>query len=172
MLQAGKNITAKYISSEQSESHKYPCYGGNGIRGFVTNSNRRGEFPIIGRQGALCGNVNLAIGEFYATEHAVIVDRFSNTDLMWAYYTLIALNLNQYATATAQPGLAVSVINDVIVPIPPLQEQCRISKTITLLFSLIDEIEHGKQNLKDTIKQAKTKVLDLAMNSKVEYLLS
>lgn len=120
----------------------------------------------------MCGNVNLAIGEFYATEHAVIVDRFSNTDLMWAYYTLIALNLNQYATATAQPGLAVSVINDVIVPIPPLQEQCRISKTITLLFSLIDEIEHGKQNLKDTIKQAKTKVLDLAMNSKVEYLLS
>lgn len=46
-----------------------------------------GEFPIIGRQGALCGNVNLAIGEFYATEHAVIVDRFSNTDLMWAYNT-------------------------------------------------------------------------------------
>ena len=35
MLQAGKNITAKYISPEQSESHKYPCYGGNGIRGFV-----------------------------------------------------------------------------------------------------------------------------------------
>ena len=167
MLQAGKNITAKYISPEQSESHKYPCYGGNGIRGFVTNSNRRGEFPIIGRQGALCGNVNLAIGEFYATEHAVIVDRFSNTDLMWAYYTLIALNLNQYATATAQPGLAVSVINDVIVPIPPLQEQCRISKTITLLFSLIDEIEHGKQNLKDTIKQAKTKVLDLAIHGKL-----
>ena len=167
MLQAGKNITAKYISPEQSESHKYPCYGGNGIRGFVTNSNRRGEFPIIGRQGALCGNVNLAIGDFYATEHAVIVDRFSNTDLMWAYYTLIALNLNQYATATAQPGLAVSVINDVIVPIPPLQEQCRISKTITLLFSLIDEIEHGKQNLKDTIKQAKTKVLDLAIHGKL-----
>ena len=98
---------------------------------------------------------------------AVIVDRFSNTDLMWAYYTLIALNLNQYATATAQPGLAVSVINDVIVPIPPLQEQCRISKTITLLFSLIDEIEHGKQNLKDTIKQAKTKVLDLAIHGKL-----
>ena len=139
MLQAGKNITTKDIYPEQSEQHNYPCFGGNGIRGYVANSNRNGEFPIIGRQGALCGNVNLAIGEFYATEHAVVVERFSDTDLLWAYYTLTELNLNQYATATVQPGLAVNVINDVVVPVPPLQEQRRISKAVKFLFSLVDE---------------------------------
>ena len=139
-LQAGKNIAAKEIYPEFSEIYKYPCFGGNGIRGFVSNFNRNGDFPIIGRQGALCGNVNLAIGDFYATEHAVVVERFSDTDLMWTYYVLIALNLNQYATATAQPGLAVNVINDVIVPVPPFQEQCRISKAVTRLFSLINEL--------------------------------
>ena len=115
----------------------------------------------------MCGNVNLAVGKFYATEHAVVVERFSDTDLMWTYYVLIALNLNQYATATAQPGLSVNAINDVFLPVPPFPEQCKISKTITLLFSLIDEIEHGKQNLKDTIKQAKSKVLDLAIHGKL-----
>ena len=166
-LQAGKNIAAKDIYPEFSEIYKYPCFGGNGIRGFVSNFNRNGDFPIIGRQGALCGNVNLAIGDFYATEHAVVVERFSDTDLMWTYYVLIALNLNQYATATAQPGLAVNVINDVIVPVPPLQEQCRISKAVTRLFSLINEIEHGKQKLQGTIKQTKSKVLDLAIHGKL-----
>ena len=167
ILQAGRNITAKDIFAEQSENHFYPCFGGNGIRGYVTNCNRIGEYPIIGRQGALCGNVNLAMGEFYATEHAVVVERFSDTDLMWAYYSLIALDLNQYATATAQPGLAVNVINDVVIPIPPFQEQNRISKAVTNLFSLIDCIEQEKINLQETIKQAKSKILDLAIHGKL-----
>ena len=167
VLQAGKNITAKDIFTEQSEQHNYPCFGGNGIRGYVTNSNRNGEFPIIGRQGALCGNINLAIGEFYATEHAVVVERFSDTDLMWAYYTLIELNLNQYATATAQPGIAVNVINDVPIPVPPLKEQCRISKVVKLLFSLVDNIEQRKIDIQATIKQGKSKILDLAIHGKL-----
>ena len=166
-LQAGKNITAKDIYTEKSEEYKYPCFGGNGIRGYVAISNKIGEYPIIGRQGALCGNINLAHGSFYATEHAVVVERYCDTDLMWGYYTLIALNLNQYATATAQPGLAVNVINDVAIPLPPLHEQQRISKSIKILFSFLDVIECEKLYLKTAISQTKTKVLDLAIHGKL-----
>ena len=166
-LQAGKNITAKDIYTEKSEEYKYPCFGGNGIRGYVAISNKIGEYPIIGRQGALCGNINLAHGSFYATEHAVVVERYCDTDLMWCYYTLIALNLNQYATATAQPGLAVNVINDVAIPLPPLHEQQRISKSIKILFSFLDAIECEKLYLKTAISQTKTKVLDLAIHGKL-----
>ena len=166
-LQAGKNITAKDIYTEKSEEYKYPCFGGNGIRGYVAISNKIGEYPIIGRQGALCGNINLAYGSFYATEHAVVVERYCDTDLMWGYYTLIALNLNQYATATAQPGLAVNVINDVAIPLPPLHEQQRISKSIKILFSFLDAIECEKLYLKTAILQTKAKVLDLAIHGKL-----
>ena len=166
-LQAGKNITAKDIYTEKSEEYKYPCFGGNGIRGYVAISNKIGEYPIIGRQGALCGNINLAHGSFYATEHAVVVERYCDTDLMWCYYTLIALNLNQYATATAQPGLAVNVINDVAIPLPPLHEQQRISKSIKILFSFLDAIECEKLYLKTAISQTKTKVLDLAIHGRL-----
>lgn len=166
-LQAGKNITAKDIYTEKSEEFKYPCFGGNGIRGYVAISNKIGEYPIIGRQGALCGNINLAHGSFYATEHAVVVERYCDTDLMWGYYTLIALNLNQYATATAQPGLAVNVINDVAIPLPPLHEQQRISKSIKILFSFLDAIECKKLYLKTAISQTKTKVLDLAIHGRL-----
>ena len=132
-LQAGKNIQASDIS-DVSTGSDYPCYGGNGIRGYVPFSNHTGDYPIIGRQGALCGCINRATGTFYATEHAVCVDTFANTDVAWACYFLTALNLNQYATATAQPGLAVSNINHVLIPVPPLAEQKQIVAKIEELM--------------------------------------
>ena len=166
-LQAGKNITAKDIKDTATELHPYKCYGGNGLRGFVALYNREGNFPIIGRQGALCGNINIAKEKFYATEHAVVVERYCDVDLMWAYYMLTALNLNQYATATAQPGLSVTVINDVCISLPPRKEQERISKEIGHWFALLDQIEQGKADLQTTIKLTKSKILDLAIHGKL-----
>ena len=166
-LQAGKNITAKDISTKQDGIHCYPCYGGNGLRGYVSNYNREGRFPLIGRQGALCGNVNEANGKFYATEHAVVVDTYCKTNVPWVINTLLYLNLNQYATSTAQPGLSVSTINEVMIPVPPLKEQQRISQSIENWFALIDQIGHSKAELQITIKQAKSKILDLAIHGKL-----
>ena len=138
-MQAGKNIKASLLFDEQTEKAPYPCFGGNGIRGFVAKSNTRGDYPIIGRQGALCGNVKRATGEFYATEHAVVVTCFSNTNVAWVCCFLTALNLNQYATATAQPGLAVSKISSVLIPVPPLAEQRRIVERVGELMPLVEE---------------------------------
>ena len=166
-LQAGKNITAKDIKDTATALHPYKCYGGNGVRGFVALYNREGNFPIIGRQGALCGNINIAKEKVYATEHAVVVERYCDVDLMWAYYMLTALNLNQYATATAQPGLSVTVINDVCISLPPRKEQERISKEIGHWFALLDQIEQGKADLQTTIKLTKSKILDLAIHGKL-----
>ena len=135
-LQAGKNIQAAEIH-ENPFADSYPCYGGNGIRGYVASSNRTGDYPIIGRQGALCGNINRATGEFYATEHAVCVETYSQISVAWACLFLTALNLNQYATATAQPGLAVANINEVYIPLPPLAEQHRIVQRIEKLLPLV-----------------------------------
>ncbi|MEZ7628264.1 restriction endonuclease subunit S [Pauljensenia sp. 20925_1_91] len=122
-MQAGKNVAVGNIS----EVGEYPCYGGNGIRGYVADYNRDGTYPIIGRQGALCGNINVASGRFFATEHAVVVETFGHTSPAWAALTLEQLNLNQYATATAQPGLSVEKLKVVPVPVPPVDEQERIA---------------------------------------------
>ena len=135
-LQAGKTIQASQVHDE-SNGKDYHCYGGNGIRGYVDFYNHNGDYPLIGRQGALCGNINRAIGKFYATEHAVCVYTYANTNISWACLFLTALNLNQYATATAQPGLAVANINEVLIPLPPLSEQRRIvERADTLLRNL------------------------------------
>ena len=148
-LQAGKNITATDIYDEPSEKHKYLCYGGNGVRGYVSRFNREGNFALIGRQGALCGNINIANGQFYATEHAVVVDHYNLTDVLWGGWFLKALNLNQYATATAQPGLAVSNIIKVLIPLPPLAEQKRIVAKIEELLPLVDRYEQAWTKLEN-----------------------
>ena len=166
-LQAGKNITAKDISDKEDSEHRFPCYGGNGLRGYVCSYNRNGRFPLIGRQGALCGNINFAEGLFYATEHAVVVETYCKTNVEWAVHSLIHLNLNQYATSTAQPGLSVSTINEVLIPLPPIEEQGRIVSCLNKWDTLIDQIEQGKVNLEAIIKQAKNKILDLAIHGKL-----
>ena len=146
-MQAGKNIKADELNSEPNCSHQYACFGGNGIRGYIGKSNQSGKHCIIGRQGALCGNVNIANGIFYATEHAVVVDQYCNTDVDWAYYFLTACNLNQYATATAQPGLAVSNIIETLIPLPPLSEQHRIVAKIEELMPLVEEYDKAQKEL-------------------------
>ena len=140
-LQAGKNITSADIYSEASNGNRYLCYGGNGFRGYVSDFNREGHYALIGRQGALCGNINVAEGQFYATEHAIVVEHFNKSDVLWCAFFLKALNLNQYATATAQPGLAVANIIKVPIPLPPLAEQKRIVAKIEKLLPLCERLK-------------------------------
>ena len=104
---------------------------------------------------------------FYATEHAVVVESYCNIDVDWAVYALIYLNLNQYATSTAQPGLSVATINEVLLPIPPIDEQKRIANEIEKWFDLIKEIESRKVELKSYIEQTKSKILNLAISGKL-----
>ena len=166
-MHAGKSISAADISPEPNEEYRYLCVGGNGKRGYVSSYNTVGAHPIIGRQGALCGNVNYTDGQVYATEHAVVVDTFCETEAWWAYYFLKQLNLNQYATATAQPGLSVNTIGDVQIPLPPYKEQVRIVAAIEQWYSLIDALETAKEDLQASITQAKSKILDLAIHGKL-----
>ncbi|MBO7059768.1 MAG: restriction endonuclease subunit S [Fibrobacter sp.] len=165
-LQAGKNIAAGLISSTCEDGY-YPCFGGNGLRGFVSCFNREGDYPLIGRQGALCGNINRATGKFYATEHAVVVETNSMMNVSLACFFLTQLNLNQYASSTAQPGLSVAKINEVPIPLPPLAEQQRIVAKIEEAFAEIDAIEKNKDLLKTHIKQTRQKILDLAIHGKL-----
>ena len=146
-MQAGKNIQASEIFPEATEKHPYRCVGGNGLRGYVSRYNTEGSHAIVGRQGALCGCLNREDGQFYATEHAVVVDAFGELDKDFLFYFLTALNLNQYATATAQPGLAVSKIIEVLFPLPPFEEQKRIIDRIQLVEPLVAQYSVSSNKL-------------------------
>ena len=166
MMSAGKSKSTVQIKSEPFEG-SYPCFGGNGVRGYVDEYNQDGIFSIVGRQGALCGNINIAIGKFYATEHAVVTTLFDGIDFKWSNYILEALRLNNYATGAAQPGLSVANILNVFVPVPPTQEQDRIGNSVYESLKIVEALEQEKIDLQKNIITAKTKILDLAICGKL-----
>ena len=170
-MQAGKNISASEISEEKNLEYQYRCIGGNGLRGYVKTYNTEGHFSIVGRQGVLCGCLNIEVGRFYATEHAVIVDSWGIITPLFMYYILTALNLNQYSTATAQPGLSVAKIIDTPFPLPPLAEQQRIVAKIEELMPLVEqygraqsELEALNSNIREQLKKS---VLQYAIEGKL-----
>ena len=142
-MKAGKSIPASEISSVKTEEFQYPCYGGNGLRGYVSIFNQEGEKVLIGRQGALCGNVCFAENLFYATEHAVVVSDKGYCLPRYSFYLLTMMDLNQYKTAGAQPGLSVSRLEKISIPVPPLSEQKRIISILDKFESLVNDLSEG-----------------------------
>ena len=96
-LKAGQFVKADNINKVYNEK-LFPCYGGNGLRGYTETFTNEGQFSLVGRQGALCGNVHLVSGKFHATEHALVAYPKKDVDTIWLHYQLVFMNLNQYST--------------------------------------------------------------------------
>ena len=168
LLKAGKFVSANDISPEYNKG-LYPCFGGNGIRGYVADYTHDGEFPLIGRQGALCGNVNLASGKFHATEHAVVVQPKIEMNVHWLYYALNAMNLGQYATGAAQPGLAVSKLETLSIEIPNISEQNKIAQTLYKVEQLVNFRKQQLAKLDELVKARFVEMFgDLVVGNKIQ----
>ena len=131
-FQSGDFISAEKILA----SGPYPVYGGNGLRGYAKRYNHDGFYALIGRQGALCGNVNTAVGKAYFTEHAVAIKANSLHDTRFLVHLLRCMDLGQYSGQSAQPGLAVGVLKEVETTVPSKVEQ----QAIGSFFSRLDDL--------------------------------
>ena len=123
ILKAGDFTPASNIFEKPNETNKYPCYGGNGIRGYVSEYNQDGEYSLIGRQGALSGNVQFAKGQFKNTEHALLVTPIVEMNSIWLYHLLINLDLKRYQTGAAQPGLSIKNLQEIQIINVSIDEQ-------------------------------------------------
>ena len=132
-FQSGDFISAEEILG----SGPYPVYGGNGLRGYAKQYNHDGFYALIGRQGALCGNVNTAVGKAYFTEHAVAVKANFLHDTRFLAHLLGCMDLGRYSGQSAQPGLAVGVLKEVETTVPSKAEQQAIGSFFSRLDSLI-----------------------------------
>ena len=158
-LQSGNSITAMDIAEEG----KYPVYGGNGLRGYTNNYTNDGDYVLIGRQGALCGNINYAYGKFYATEHAVVVYTKNEEITYWLGETLKAANLYRLSMTAAQPGLAVSTLNIQFIPYPPRKERIRIANYLPEKCTEIDHQESLLTSKRDAYLRLKKSIINHAV---------
>ena len=145
--------SGKYISaSDILPMGIYPVYGGNGIRGYANHFNHNGDYIVIGRQGALCGNVRRISGLNYCTEHAIAVQANSDNCTFFLEYLFIVMRLGQYSDQGAQPGLAVNKLVKLETEVPCLKEQEKIATFFTAIDDQIN-IERERLSTMETIKK-------------------
>ena len=155
-FKSGKNIKADSIS----ESGEYPVYGGNGLRGYTSSYNHEGLYVLIGRQGALCGNVRSVNGKTYITEHAIAAAGNEKSNTSFLHYLFLKMNLGQYSDQSAQPGLAVNKLLRLEVSLPPISEQKKIAKLLSLLDERIATQNKIIDKLQSLIKGIADNILD------------
>jgi len=152
-LTSGKNLTAKKIIEGD-----YPVYGGNGIVGYHNDYNLNGENIIIGRVGALCGNVRNVLGKAYITDNAFILSKIENC---WVNVFILHLlerhNLRQYARDALQPVVSNTGFKNIDIIIPPISLQQNFA-------SKIESIEKQKELIAKSIKETET-----LFNSRMDY---
>lgn len=158
-LRAGIAITSESIN----EVGDYPVFGGNGIRGFTSSYTHEGEYPLIGRQGALCGVVNFANGKFWASEHAVVAAPEQGVHPRWLAYLLHAMSLNSYSESAAQPGLAVNSISALRVPEPTALEQHSIVSFLDREKAKIDALVTKKERLIELLQEKRSGLITRAV---------
>lgn len=145
--------SGKFIKAENiKKSGDYPVYGGNGLRGFTSEYNHDGTYALIGRQGALCGNMNYSCGKAFFTEHAIAVQANESNDTFFLYYKLGLMDLGQYSGQSAQPGLSVNKLTKLETLTPVKQEQTAIGNTFQKLDSLINQNQQKYDKLSNLKK--------------------
>lgn len=159
-LQSGNSLTSDNID----EMGDYPVYGGNGLRGYTDSYTNDGSYVLIGRQGALCGNINYAEGKFYATEHAIVVyPNRKNENYKWVGETLRCADYNRLSASAAQPGLAVNVLNNQLIPYPPLEIRNRIADYLDAKTTEIDNKIELLGKKRDAYNRLKTATINRAV---------
>jgi type I restriction enzyme, S subunit len=167
-LKSGETITSDIIE----EQGLYPVYGGNGLRGYTESFTHSGDLVLIGRQGALCGNINYAHGDFWASEHAVVATPLEEYDYKWLGESLRAMNLNQYSLSAAQPGISIDRINSLKIAVPPLNEQQRIADYLDRETTEIDALIAAKEHMLTLLDEKREALISYAVTRGIDPSIS
>ena len=161
-FKSGKNIKAENIQ----EGGVYPVFGGNGLRGYADRYNHEGDYVLIGRQGALCGNVRFVTGKTYITEHAIAAKATNNNYTHFLEYLFVRLNLGQFSDQSAQPGLAVNKLLKIETFVPSKEEQYKIAS----LLKFLDERIATQNKVIEDLKKLKSAIAERVYNCRTYQL--
>ena len=146
-LAYGKSLT----KTARNTDGQYPVYGSNGIVGHHDAFLVKGPALVVGRKGA-AGAVSFSTKPCWPIDTTYYIRDSEHIDIRFSFYLLTSLRLNQFDRSTAIPSLNRDDAYDLVVRLPPYQEQRRIVAKIEKLFS---ELDKGVESLKTAREQLK-----------------
>ena len=124
---------------------------------------------LIAMYGATIGKLGILTFPATTNQACCACIEFNAITQLYLFYFLLSQRNGFIAKGGggAQPNISKEIIVNTFIPLPPLSEQQRIVMEIEKWFALIDQVEQGKADLQNTIKQTKSKILDLAIHGKL-----
>lgn len=147
---------------------EFPVYGGNGLRGYTNFFTHEGQRLLIGRQGALCGNVHRVSGKFWATEHAIVATPRAEVHVPWLEHMLRFMDLGQYSTAAAQPGIAASNLSRLRVPTPSQPQQVQIANACDAVRRRDEELTREMRAQVELLRERKRSLVTAAVTGEFD----
>lgn len=158
-IRSGDGITNTMLS----EDGTFEVYGGNGVMGRSDTYNLSKDAIIIGRVGALCGNVHVLHKLAFVSDNALILTCDSSVNIDFVAYSLYNANLNRLNNSSAQPLVTGTAIKRQKLAIPSLDTQRRIVSYLDSHVSSIDKRVSLLTTKRDHYLRLKTAIINRAV---------
>ena len=162
------------ISKRERESRSglFPYYGASGVIDTIDGFTHDGEFLLIGEDGAnlLTRSKPLAFltkGKVWVNNHAHVLRCKPGYSNAYLAYFINSIDLSEYVTGTAQPKLSQSMMNKILIPVAPPEQQVEIVAELEKQFSRLDEAVANLQRVKANLKRYKASVFKDAVEGRL-----
>ena len=163
-------ITDIQNNNVQWDTVPYTDFDTNKAESYLLND---GDI-LFARTGATVGKSYLVQGLKEEAIYASYLIRVQTYDAVLPQYVKFYFESGYYweqivqeSVGVGQPNVNGTILGNLNIPIPPIHEQDRIVSELSKWMGIIDVIEQGKIDLQTVIKEAKSKILDLAIHGKL-----
>ena len=133
----------KPVTKKDRVSGMYPYYGATGIQDYVDSYIFDGRYLLLGEDGAKWGanekSAFIIEGKSWVNNHAHIMRFDERVNDSFVEYYLNGKDLNEYITGAVVPKLTQAKLTQILIPVPPIDEQERIVAELDLLSSVSEK---------------------------------
>lgn len=168
-IKSGDGISPLLIEADASSEKPIPVVGGNGVMGYTDQCNINPPLVVIGRVGALCGNVHKIYSPAWVSDNALVLEVQSQSlDLDYLAHVLGARNLNEIADKSAQPLITGSKVASQHLPCPSLDEQRTIASFIDSALAKLDELTSVGVHGIALLQERRSALISAAVTGKID----
>lgn len=158
-IKSGDGINSNSIMDEGP----YEVWGGNGLIGFCENYNVNENNIIIGRVGALCGNVRVTNSKKFITDNALVFIPNNNASTSFLTLFLVYADLNKLNTSSAQPLITGTKVMNLSFVVPPIEEQTAIANYLDNKCAKIDNVIATQEKRVELLRELKQSIITRAV---------
>ncbi|HHY0422525.1 restriction endonuclease subunit S [Vibrio fluvialis] len=166
-VNSGEYLNNKEFDVYQTTQYSYPVVGGNGVMGFTSKYNNE-DVLVVGRVGALCGNVHHLIDKVWVTDNALKISNHPQYEKPYLNQFLRVLDLNRLANHNTQPLITGTMIKDQIAIVPTKTEQREIASFVDQKVKNFDVLINKCQTLIELSKERRTALISAAVTGKID----